>query len=618
MRSHLRRGASGRVGCLSGVVVLLGLLVAGPAAAAEGGPPAHPSPMHPSLAHTAAEQAPRTTGPSTRVRAAAASAAIVGGGSSFVGRELDAWRSAVASAQYGNLAVTYQSSGSSFGRSAFSQGQLDFGISDIEYQSPGEDREAGARAFRYIPLSAGGVAFLYQLHDSSGNQVTNLRLSPTTACGIFTGQITDWSDPAIAADQSGGRGLKPQPIDLVVRGDGSGQSFVLAEWCIALQPTLWANFVSQHNDAFSHSHASAPLSDKVPFSDWPTDGYTKNPRSAIGTDGVSQLVGDTQNGDGAITYAETGFGDLYHVPVAQVQNLAGQYTSPGATAVNTALAYATQDTNGTHHLKFDTTDPSAYNPSTYSYLLAPTTGFDASKGSSLAQFIDYAVTTGQNAAVPLGYAPLGPCLVAFSLDAALQVPGAPPRPGGAPTLDNCVQAARQQNIQAGAVNAGSTQTGGGPVGGSGPAAPAAVTPAGPAPSTQSGGTASSGGAAASASGSSSAGPSGASGGPAGSTGAAAPGGSASGSSVGGSTAVGSTPGSGASGPVPGGSSSRTPSATKSSSGTLGVDPSVSLDPAIGPLAHTGAEQQSVITASGVGLVLLGEAVRRRSRRRFAR
>jgi len=180
------------------------------------------------------------------------------------------------------------------------------------------------------------------------------------------------------------------------------------------------------------------------------------------------LVGDTQNGDGAITYAETGFGDHYHVPVAQVQNAANQFTSPDATAVNIALAYATQDPNGTHHLKFDTTDPAAYNPSTYSYLLAPTTGFDPSKGSTLAQLIDYAVTTGQNAAVPLGYAPLGPCLVAFSLDAALQVPGAPSRPAGTPTLDNCVQAAQQQNVQAGSVNAGSTQTGGAPAGGTVP------------------------------------------------------------------------------------------------------------------------------------------------------
>ncbi len=58
----------------------------------------------------------------------------------------------------------------------------------------------------------------------------------------------------------------------------------------------------------------------------------------------------------------------------------GKYTQPTPVDVASALAYATQQANGTHQLNFGGVGPNVYNPSTYSYLLAKTTGSDPGLG----------------------------------------------------------------------------------------------------------------------------------------------------------------------------------------------------------------------------------------------
>ena len=55
----------------------------------------------------------------------------------------------------------------------------------------------------------------------NGQRVTNLRLSPDTVAKIFTGVITKWDDPALAADNPGIT-LPARDIVPVVRSDGSG------------------------------------------------------------------------------------------------------------------------------------------------------------------------------------------------------------------------------------------------------------------------------------------------------------------------------------------------------------------------------------------------------------
>jgi hypothetical protein len=95
--------------------------------------------------------------------------------------------------------------------------------------------------------------------------------------------------------------------------------------------------------------------------------------------------------------------------------------------VASALAYASQQANGTHTLDFNGVGPNVYNPSTYSYLLAQTTNGDPNKGAVLSGYVNYALTLGQTASPTFGYASLGLSLEQFGIDEVEKyVPGAVP------------------------------------------------------------------------------------------------------------------------------------------------------------------------------------------------
>jgi hypothetical protein len=108
-----------------------------------------------------------------------------------------------------------------------------------------------------------------------------------------------------------------------------------------------------------------------------------------------------------------------------MKNASGDYTQPTSVDVASALAYATQQNDGTHVLNFDGVGPHVYNPSTYSYLITPTTGWDSGKGASLSAFVNYALTLGQQKATEIGYASLGLSLEQYGVSAVKSnVPGA--------------------------------------------------------------------------------------------------------------------------------------------------------------------------------------------------
>jgi phosphate transport system substrate-binding protein len=87
---------------------------------------------------------------------------------------------------------TYASVGSSSGRSGFASGTYKFGGSESAYTS-------GAPAgLVYVPLVGGAIAIGYRLDGISPAGAT-VRLPGELVAKIFAGQITKWSDPAIAA-----------------------------------------------------------------------------------------------------------------------------------------------------------------------------------------------------------------------------------------------------------------------------------------------------------------------------------------------------------------------------------------------------------------------------------
>lgn len=326
--------------------------------------------------------------------------AINGAGSTWSQNALDQWRADVTRL---GLRVNYQGVGSTSGRTLFAQGQLDYAVSEIPYQR-GESKPNFS--FVYLPIVAGGTSVMYRVKGSNGQQITNIRMSSKLTAQIFTRKVTKWNDPAIAKENPG-VALPSKDITVVVRSDGSGTSYQFSAYLANREPALWREFAAANNIP------------NQPTSNWPTlTGASGQPYS----DGVANYVA---RGDGAITYVEASYAIERSVPIAAIKNQSGNYVLPTAGNVASALTKARLNPDRTQILDdVYTAGGSAYPISSYSYMLAKTSGIDNNKGKAIARFVYYFACGGQKKAGPLGYSPLPVNLVKAAFEAAVTVPGA--------------------------------------------------------------------------------------------------------------------------------------------------------------------------------------------------
>lgn len=118
------------------------------------------------------------------VRPPAAQAAgytkITGSGSTWSSNAVEQWRRNIG-ANIG-LTVNFNANGSSQGREQFKNGTVDFAVSEIPYglkDGSATDVPPG-RGYAYMPIVAGGTAFMYNLRigGQAGHQPAPLRLRP--------------------------------------------------------------------------------------------------------------------------------------------------------------------------------------------------------------------------------------------------------------------------------------------------------------------------------------------------------------------------------------------------------------------------------------------------------
>jgi ABC-type phosphate transport system substrate-binding protein len=361
-----------------------------------------------------------TSTPASALVTATTAAEINGTGSSFAAPAIAHWITTVTNSPY-DLHLDYSPSNSGDGRYEFTNQTTDWAVSDIGYVG-NTDTIPPTFPFNFIPITAGGIAFMYNVPGVT----KQLRLTSLTACALLTGGITNWDSSQLAADNPGVT-LPNLPVVAVTESDSAGTNYVLEEWCIDEQSTLWASFVHQQETQSGGPTDGVSLSPTLPNSNWPgiAGGLDDQLTAAVAGD-----VATTSGAIGAVqvSYAtgESGFsGSNPAKDVALVQNASGDYTAPTPVDVASALAYATQLPDGTHKLDFNGTGPNVYNPSTYSYLLTPTTNWPASKGETMSEFVNYVLTLGQKAAPSFGYASLGLSLEQYGINAVLKnVPGA--------------------------------------------------------------------------------------------------------------------------------------------------------------------------------------------------
>jgi phosphate transport system substrate-binding protein len=296
---------------------------------------------------------------------------VTGAGATFPLNIIEQWKADFKNSD--NVTIAYTGVGSGAGRSQLIAGTIDFAGSDT-LASADETNQIKAKHgdFVYIPETSGGIAVMFKVSGLS-----SLKLSGPTLAKIFAGTITNWNDPAIAAD-NGAPGPN-KPIQVFVRSDKSGTSGVFTDYLAKAAPADWT---------------------KGKTETFPTD---KGQIGKSGSDGVSNAVAAT---DGGIGYAEHSFAVERSLAEVAVKNGSGAFKSPGAANVTAAIDDAAINGDGSLALNFLTSAAEAYPISTVSYFLVPTK-MDANKGDNLKAFLAYILgSTGQAKATTLNYAPL--------------------------------------------------------------------------------------------------------------------------------------------------------------------------------------------------------------------
>jgi len=222
---------------------------------------------------------------------------FAGAGASTQENSMAAW---IATFQDGNpdVTISYDPSGSGAGRTQFLAGGVlwagsDAALNEDEIQT--SLGRCGPEGAIDLPVYISAIAVAFNLDG-----IDTLNLNAENIAKIFTGQITNWNDPAIAADNPG-VDLPNLAITPVHRSDSSGTTLNFVDYLYAKAPSIWT---------------------WTPAGTWPTEGGA----SAAGTTGVVNVVNQTA---GAITYADLGavganlgvaaiqVGDTWQVPTAE-------------------------------------------------------------------------------------------------------------------------------------------------------------------------------------------------------------------------------------------------------------------------------------------------------------
>jgi phosphate transport system substrate-binding protein len=276
--------------------------------------------------------------------------------------------------------INYQSIGSGGGIRQLSEGTVDFGASDSPMTDDEMAKTKGGKVL-HVPTVLGAVVVAYNLPEVQ----QPLKLTGPVLADIFLGRITKWNDARIA-QLNAGVTLPATDILVVHRSDGSGTTYIFSDYLAAVSPT-WA---------------SAPGRGKE--LKWPVG------LGAKGNEGVSAQVKQLP---GAVGYTELAYARQNQLPVAAIQNKSGSFVTPSAETITAAAAGAMEQMGPGSDYRISVANAAganAYPIASFTWLLVYETPADAEKGKKVQAFLKWALTTGQQSAAALDYAPLPPAL----------------------------------------------------------------------------------------------------------------------------------------------------------------------------------------------------------------
>jgi phosphate transport system permease protein/phosphate transport system substrate-binding protein len=334
-----------------------------------------------------------------------------GAGATFPFPLIDTWR-----VEYQNVnpsvSINYQSIGSGGGIRQFTERTVDFGATDAPL-TENQTQSLPAPAV-HIPETIGSVVAAYNIN---GVPEKGLKLTGPVLADIFRGTITTWNDPRIQ-DLNPDLTLPSENIIVAHRSDGSGTTFVWTSYLSAVSPE-WSDTVGAGTAV-----------------EWPIG------LGAPGNEGVANTIASTPN---SIGYVELAYALTTDTDYAYIQNMEGNFVEPSLNSTQAAVESAVLSggsTNTNATTTNNSTGPTnatgtqnatsinlpaggeswadvsllnapgtnSYPIASFSYLLLYqdlSTNIDnMERARALIDFVEWAITDGQQFADELSYVPL--------------------------------------------------------------------------------------------------------------------------------------------------------------------------------------------------------------------
>jgi phosphate transport system substrate-binding protein len=275
--------------------------------------------------------------------------------------------------------LAYNPTGSGAGREQFIASHVDFAGSDSPLSRDQIDpaaKRCNENPAWHLPMVFGPVALAYHLDG-----VDSLTVSSDVLAKVFSGGITDWNDPAIAA-LNPGVALPDAKISPIYRSDSSGTTDNFQKYLAAAAPKSWTRGTGSE------------------FQGGVGEGAQKSA-------GVVQAV---QSTPGAIGYVEKGFADQSGLPYARINTGSGAVALTDDAARNTIdnAAFAGTGNDLKLDLKsiYSTKEAGAYPLVLATYEIVCSKGYDAATSAAVRSFLTVSANNGQSGLSAAGYVSL--------------------------------------------------------------------------------------------------------------------------------------------------------------------------------------------------------------------
>gem|GEM_PF-239197 len=317
------------------------------------------------------------------------------GGATFPAPQYLAWIKEFMK-EHPNIKLSYELLGSGAGIARFLDGTLDVAGSDPPLPHDLWAKHKGS--IMQVPTLIGAVVVTYNL-PGIGSKALNL--SGKVLALIYLGKIAYWDDPRIQKLNPGIK-LPHHEIFVVFRADASGTQQIFTTFLHKAAPDLWPESLVGKAPAFPVKKTGRAAGGK-------------------GNPGVAQLI---KSNEYSIGFVEWSYAVENHLPIAALENAAGNFVKPSTESLVAAAASAAKHLPTTPLGDFSKDeDYIIYASGKDSYpLVAFThlvlwTHYSRAKAEAIATYLKWVVNVGEKKTVP-GYAPVPDSLKKLMLDAA--------------------------------------------------------------------------------------------------------------------------------------------------------------------------------------------------------